>query len=202
MPNREVAGNAVGDEAARKGLELQFFVSGELPAALLGDSLRLRQVLLNFLTNAIKYTERGAVTVLVEPDERPGPGIGVRFTVNDTGVGLTAAERERVFRREPELSASGAGLGLCIAGRLVEMLGGEAGVESRVTNAVFLFGGLDDSLLLEGTGWYPGEGATLEVSATLVRAIIGGTGMYAGASGYVESTRNADDTWTHVFSFD
>ena len=75
----------------------------------------------------------------------------------------------------------------------------EAGVETRVTNAVMLFGGLDDSLLLEGTGWYPGGDATFKVSSTLVRAIIGGTGKYAGARGWVESTRNDDDSWTHVF---
>ena len=78
----------------------------------------------------------------------------------------------------------------------------DASVETRMTSAVFLFGDLDDSLVLQGTGWYPGEGATLEVSATLVRAIIGGTGRYEGATGHVESTRNPDDTWVHVFHID
>jgi hypothetical protein len=78
----------------------------------------------------------------------------------------------------------------------------EAGVESRITTGVFLFDGLDDSLILQGTGWYPGQDATFEVSATLVRAIIGGTGDYEGASGWVESTRRADDTWSHVFHID
>jgi len=78
----------------------------------------------------------------------------------------------------------------------------EQGVESRITTGVFLFGGLGDSLILEGTGWYPGTDATFEVSATLVRAIVGGTGDYEGASGWVESTRRPDDTWTHVFHID
>lgn len=75
----------------------------------------------------------------------------------------------------------------------------ETGVEARVTSAVFAFGGLDDTLLLQGTGLYPGKAATFQVSATLVRAIIGGTGKYRGAGGWVESTHNADDSWTHVF---
>jgi len=78
----------------------------------------------------------------------------------------------------------------------------EQGVESRITTGVFLFGGLGDSLILEGTGWYPGTDATFEVSTTLVRAIVGGTGDYEGASGWVESTRRPDDTWTHVFHID
>ena len=78
----------------------------------------------------------------------------------------------------------------------------EVGVESRVTTGVFLFGGLDDSLILQGTGWYPGQDATFATSATLVRAIIGGTGDYEGARGRGESTRQADDTWTHVFHID
>jgi len=78
----------------------------------------------------------------------------------------------------------------------------EVGVESRISTGVFLFGGLDDSLILQGTGWYPGQDATFEVSATLVRAIVGGTGAYEGASGWVESTRQTDDTWSHVFHID
>jgi len=78
----------------------------------------------------------------------------------------------------------------------------EPGVETRVASAVFQLDGLDSTLLLEGTGWYPSDGSTFEMSSTLVRAITGGTGEYTGASGRVESTRNADDTWTHVFYVD
>ena len=78
----------------------------------------------------------------------------------------------------------------------------EAGVETRVTNAVFQMDGLDSTLLLEGTGRYPGEESTFEPASTLTRAIIGGTGDYAGATGWVESTHLDDDSWTHVFHID
>jgi hypothetical protein len=78
----------------------------------------------------------------------------------------------------------------------------EVGVESRVTTGVFLFGGLGDSLILQGTGWYPGQNATFEVSTTLVRAIVGGTGAHQGACGWVESTGRTDDTWRHIFHID
>jgi len=77
----------------------------------------------------------------------------------------------------------------------------EKGVETRVTLGVFSFGN-GDTLLLEGVGLYPGEGATLKPSATLERAIIGGTGKYAGATGAVVSEHLPDDTWTHTFRID
>lgn len=75
----------------------------------------------------------------------------------------------------------------------------EAGVETRVTNAVIMLDGLDSTLLLEGTGWYPSESSILKTADTLVRAVIGGTGEFAGAAGWVESTKRADNSWTHVF---
>ncbi len=137
---------------------------------------------------------RGDDTVTVEHGPVPAP---VLVDLGDEGPSVGD---QRIFHFEGTSGDTAVTMDWIMTTTAVDSP--EVGVESRVTNAVFLFGGLDDSLLLEGTGWYPGEGATLEVSATLVRAIIGGTGMYAGASGYVESTRNADDTWTHVFSFD
>lgn len=73
-------------------------------------------------------------------------------------------------------------------------------VESRVTTGVFSFGeGTDDQLLLEGVAYYPGEQATLEVSNTVLRAVVGGTGRFAGARGDVASTRLDDGSWEHVF---
>ena len=77
----------------------------------------------------------------------------------------------------------------------------EKGVESRITSAVFSFSDTD-TLLLQGVGLYPGEGATLKPATSVARAIIGGTGKYEGATGWVESTHNADDTWTHTFHID
>lgn len=75
-------------------------------------------------------------------------------------------------------------------------------VETRNVVGVITWGALTDSLLLEGIGHYPGVGATLKEASTLERAIIGGTGEFAGAGGYVESTHLADGTWTHVFHID
>ena len=75
------------------------------------------------------------------------------------------------------------------------------GLDSRMTDAVFSFGeGSGDTLLVHGIGLYPKTGSTVKVSETLERAIIGGTGKYAGASGTVSSTHLADGTWQHVFN--
>jgi hypothetical protein len=72
-------------------------------------------------------------------------------------------------------------------------------VETRIATGVFTWGDLDDSLILEGEGWYPGQAATLQPQTTLERAIIGGTGRFGGASGFVVSTHLSDGTWEHVF---
>ncbi len=75
------------------------------------------------------------------------------------------------------------------------------GLETRLTTGVFNFAD-GDQLLLEGVAYYPSTGSTLEVSASTVRAIIGGTGAYAGARGSVESIHLDDDTWEHIFTLD
>ena len=133
----EDAIDVVAESASQKGLEMQFYVNSELPAVVVGDSLRLRQILLNFLSNAIKFTEKGSVTVLVEPsEEQSGYGVGVRFAVSDTGRGLTDAEQAMLFRSFTQVDASttrkhgGTGLGLSISKRLAEMMGGKVGVQS------------------------------------------------------------------------
>jgi signal transduction histidine kinase/DNA-binding response OmpR family regulator len=129
--------DAMSDAAAHKGLELQFFVSGELPPFVVGDTLRLRQILLNLLSNAVRSTVRGGVTVLAEPyGEESEERVTVRFAVSDTGPGLSDEQIQNMFRgfigaddRAPR-PGSGAGLGLRISRRLVEMMGGSAGVQS------------------------------------------------------------------------
>jgi len=78
-----------------------------------------------------------------------------------------------------------------------------AGVETRMTNAVFHFGGkTDDALVLEGVAFYPGEQATLKAADTIHRAIVGGAGVYAGATGEVVSTHLPDGSWKHVFTIE
>ncbi len=125
------------ERAQKKGIELVVRLSPELPSTVVGDPGRLRQVLLNLLGNAIKFTERGRVVVEVEPDEKDEHKKRVRFRVTDTGIGIPSDARTRLFRSFSQADASttrrygGTGLGLAISKRLVEMMGGEISVESE-----------------------------------------------------------------------
>lgn len=78
----------------------------------------------------------------------------------------------------------------------------ETGVQVRLVTGVFAFGNDGDQLILQGTGLYPGEGATLKVSSSTIRSIIGGSGEFAGATGWVESIHHDDGTWSHTFHID
>jgi two-component system sensor histidine kinase/response regulator len=126
----------VGHRIAEKGLELQMDVGPELPAYLLGDPLRLSQVLLNLTNNAVKFTPRGRVSVQARVVERIDDSVRVRFAIEDTGVGLTEEQAARLFRPFVQADSSttrrfgGTGLGLSISKRLVELMGGEIGVSS------------------------------------------------------------------------
>ena len=120
-----------------KGLEPVFAVAPDVPEQLLGDPLRLEQVLLNLVGNAVKFTERGEVVLAVEVAARGGQGVRLRFTVRDTGIGIAPGVRERMFEPFSQGDSStsrkygGAGLGLSIARRLVGLMGGELGVDSQ-----------------------------------------------------------------------
>ncbi len=137
---------AVGDtlralavRAHTKGLELIYDVQPEVPDALVGDAGRLRQVLLNLVGNAIKFTDAGEVVVRGEVARDPALDgeISLRFTVRDTGMGIPRDQQERIFRAfEQEDSSTtrrygGTGLGLTIAARLVALMGGRITVESE-----------------------------------------------------------------------
>ncbi len=137
---------AVGDtlralavRAHTKGLELIYDVQPEVPDALVGDAGRLRQVLLNLVGNAIKFTDAGEVVVRVELAGDPAPegDVGLRFTVRDTGIGIPRDQQERIFRAFEQEDTSttrkygGTGLGLTIAARLVALMGGQITVESE-----------------------------------------------------------------------
>ena len=126
--------------AHRKGLELVCQVQRELPDALVGDASRLRQVLLNLIGNAIKFTEAGEVVVRVDLAGEPtanGEEAGLRFAVSDTGIGIPPEKQETIFRAFEQEDTSttrkygGTGLGLTIAARLVALMGGTIAVESQ-----------------------------------------------------------------------
>ncbi|MBI5485703.1 MAG: response regulator [Deltaproteobacteria bacterium] len=121
--------------ARQKGLELTGRVADEVPEIVLGDRGRLQQVLLNVLDNALKFTPAGAVTLEVGVEAAGDDGVGLRFTVADTGIGIPAACRAEVFEPFVQVDASntrrhgGAGLGLAICARLVRMMGGTIGLD-------------------------------------------------------------------------
>src|SRR5204862_2371330 len=124
--------------AEEKGLALVCEIAPNVPIDLVGDPTRLRQVLLNLLGNAIKFTKSGEVTLRVTPDT-DSPVVGaLRFTISDTGVGIPGEKLGAVFERFTQADSSttrrfgGSGLGLTISKSLVELMGGRIWVESEV----------------------------------------------------------------------
>jgi two-component system sensor histidine kinase/response regulator len=125
--------------AKSKGLELSLDVRPDVPDLLLGDSGRLRQVLLNLVGNAVKFTESGSVRVGVAVAEpAPNGNLALRFQVTDTGIGIPQDKQQAIFRAFEQEDTSttrkygGTGLGLTIAARLVELMGGVISVESQL----------------------------------------------------------------------
>jgi len=125
----------VGPSAARKGLALHHELAADLPARVVGDTLRLRQVVLNLMANAVKFTDQGSVGLHVGVTPR-GSSVRLRVEVRDTGPGIPRAAQARLFQPFTRVSEPGAarregtGLGLVISRRIVEMLGGRLDVDS------------------------------------------------------------------------
>jgi two-component system sensor histidine kinase/response regulator len=128
----------VAEGAERKGVELFCGIDPRLPRALVGDPGRLRQVLLNLVSNAVKFTEKGEVGISVKVDGQTAARCDVRFDVSDTGIGIPEDVRERIFESFSQAEASttrrfgGTGLGLAIARRLAELMGGTITLQSEV----------------------------------------------------------------------
>ena len=124
-------------KASGKGLECIFMVAPEVPEVMLGDPGRLRQVLINLINNAIKFTEKGEVVVDVFLETETEKTVTVHFNITDTGIGIPREHMDRLFKSFSQVDASmtrkygGSGLGLVISRSLVEMMGGEIGVESE-----------------------------------------------------------------------
>jgi two-component system sensor histidine kinase/response regulator len=141
FPLRAAVGDTLRALAVRahsKGLELIYHVQPEVPDALVGDASRLRQVLLNLVGNAIKFTDEGEVVVRVEAagDTAAEGEVGLRFAVRDTGIGIPPEKQGTIFRAFEQEDTSttrkygGTGLGLTIAARLVALMGGQITVDS------------------------------------------------------------------------
>ena len=138
--------NPLAVRAHTKGLELTYFVESDVPDAVIGDVMRLRQILVNLVGNAIKFTEVGEVSVEVKLDEKDADGLVLVFSVCDTGVGLSPSQIEKIFRPFEQADTSttrfhgGTGLGLNISVQLVELMGGTLEVESTPgEGSVFFF---------------------------------------------------------------
>ena len=136
----------VAGRAREKGLALVCEIAPNVPADLVGDPTRLRQVLINLLGNAIKFTESGEVALRVAPDAGSSVPTALRFTVSDTGIGIPSEKLGQVFEPFTQANSSttrrfgGSGLGLTISKRLVELMGGRIWAESTVgKGSVFAF---------------------------------------------------------------
>jgi PAS domain S-box-containing protein len=146
----EEAIELLGPRAQAKGLEICCYVDERLPAHVVGDAARLRQVLFNLAGNAIKFTEHGGVSIIVEPDAQPD---SIAISVRDTGIGISLEDQARIFLEFEQADSGstrkfgGTGLGLTISKRIVERMAGAIAVESK-----------------------PGEGSTFRVSLPLPRA--------------------------------
>ncbi|MBA3773359.1 MAG: response regulator [Ramlibacter sp.] len=129
-------GNLISEKSHAKGLELVFEVGPDVPPNLVGDSLRLGQILLNYANNAVKFTEKGEIVISVRASELTAKDVLLHFRVRDTGIGLTPEQMGRLFQSFSQADTSttrkfgGTGLGLAICKQLAELMGGEVGVES------------------------------------------------------------------------
>ncbi|MEY4719792.1 MAG: hypothetical protein RL563_2410, partial [Pseudomonadota bacterium] len=128
----------INEKATEKGLELVFDVAADVPMTLMGDPLRLGQVLINFATNAVKFTDRGEITIGVRALEVNEHSTLLKFLVKDTGIGLSEEQMGRLFQSFQQADSSvtrkygGTGLGLVICKNLARIMGGEIGVRSEV----------------------------------------------------------------------
>ena len=125
------------DRAHEKNLELFFDLAQDVPPRLVGDPLRLRQVLLNYASNAVKFTEAGEISMVARVQERTDDEVVLYFAIKDSGIGMSPEVQSRLFESFEQAEASttrrfgGTGLGLAICRKLAHLMGGEVGVESR-----------------------------------------------------------------------
>ena len=128
----------IASQAAAKQVEFVVSIMPEVPPALRGDPHHLRQILINLASNAVKFTERGSVTLHVSAQEETDASVSLKFSIRDTGIGIAPEAQKRIFESFSQADQSttrrfgGTGLGTTIAKQLVELMGGKIGVESAV----------------------------------------------------------------------
>ena len=169
--------NLAGLQVEKKGLELVFVEPPQLPTLLVGDPMRLGQVLVNLTNNAVKFTDRGEITVSVKVLEQSSEHVRLQFGVRDTGPGISLEQQQRLFQpfSQADVSTSrlygGSGLGLAICRRLVRLMGGNIGVDST-----------------------PGRGSHFTFTARF--------GLQSGAGAFSSVSRPATLAGTHVLVVD
>ena len=123
--------------AANKGLKVTSILSDDTPRSIIGDPTRLRQILVNILGNAVKFTNEGEITIFVSSTKKDDGEYEIHFAIKDTGIGIPADKMDRLFQTFSQIDASitrkygGTGLGLAISKKLVELMGGKIWVESE-----------------------------------------------------------------------
>lgn len=126
------------EKAKEKGIEISYNIEKNIPDFLYSDQIRIRQILINLINNAVKFTETGSVKLLVKLIEFSGDQFKLKFEVKDTGIGISAENQKKLFSAFTQSDASftrkfgGTGLGLAISKKLAELMGGEIGVESEL----------------------------------------------------------------------
>jgi len=152
----EAALDLVAPRAAEKSLELATFFDKDVPLHLSGDVTRLRQILVNLLSNSVKFTEQGEIVVLVSSHRLADNQVEMYFAVKDTGIGIPADRMDRLFRSFSQVDASmtrrygGTGLGLAISKHLCELMGGRLWVESEINKgSTFHFTAISDQIEME-----------------------------------------------------
>ncbi len=133
----EEIGESFVFQTSEKGVELNVFVDPSVPTELMGDPVRLRQILFNLAGNAVKFTQEGEICIAAELDRQPGDRVVIRFSIVDTGIGIEPEKVERVFSSFTQADNSttrqygGTGLGTTISKQLVELMGGQINVDSH-----------------------------------------------------------------------
>jgi two-component system, sensor histidine kinase and response regulator len=129
--------NLIAEKTSAKGVELVFDIDRNVPPNLIGDSLRLEQILINYSNNAVTFTEHGEIDIIIRLKEQTDEDVLIYCAVRDTGIGLTEEQMGRLFQRFSQADTSttrefgGTGLGLGISKKLAELMGGEVGVNSE-----------------------------------------------------------------------
>lgn len=133
----ESLGDLLAVKAHEKGLEYVSHIHPDVPALLRGDPGRMRQVLVNLIGNAVKFTQNGEIVVFIQMENQDSTHAGIRFSVSDTGIGIPKDGMDRLFKSFSQVDSSttrkygGTGLGLSISKKLAEMMGGRIGLESN-----------------------------------------------------------------------